>query len=195
METQEIAKIIEEVQTQAQTVATQSEAHQEAIAAERSAEAALLDRLIEVVRPALRALSSRILTRHDTTGGANGCNPVEIKEYHATRGLLVVDEYRRNKDSSGNSGSYSGYGVYLLADGTLARAKQSGTWSAWQGDWDRTSWELTPTTSGEVMKRDTIDEIVVALAEALEKQSGLDGAAKAAVLRTEKLTALLALMK
>ena len=107
--------------------------YQTALATQNQAEAALLGRIIETVKPALRALASRIKKYDFSTSGRNGCNPVSSCEYFDERGVMLVNDFERAKDSTGNEGTYGGSRLYLLDDGTLAYVSREGTWSCWQG--------------------------------------------------------------
>lgn len=173
-------------------VAAEDAAHVEAIAAENAAEAALLARIVETVKPALRALGSRIYRTWRTTSGRNGVNPVEEREDFDERGVCLVDLFDRVKDATGNRGTYRGSRLYLLTDGRLARVVRTGTWSQWQGEWDSEECTLTVVDAAEAQSRYELADIVEGLKTALQKQ--IEGkkpaATKAAHARAEKIAAV-----
>jgi hypothetical protein len=173
-------------------VATEDAAHVEAITAEQAAEAALLARIVETVKPALRAMASRIFRTWRTTSGRNGCNPVEEKDYFDERGVCLVDAFTRVKDSTGNRGTYGGSRLYLLTDGRLAEVDREGTWSQWQGEWDEESCTLTVVDAATAQRHYHLSDIVEGLKAALDKQIAgkKPNATKAAQARAEKIAAL-----
>lgn len=177
-------------------VSEQDRERLEAIAAERDASAKTLERVIQVVKPAIRAISSRIKCRDDSTSGRNGCNHVEEIEYHTQMGFKLAGGVSQDKDETGNRGSYGGIALYLLTTGELAHVEFDGTWSNWQGEWDRLSSTLEIIDATEAMNRYDIDDCLQELVKALKEQvSGkATAASKAARERATKLSALAALI-
>lgn len=190
----DVNETLKKIQDTAPAVAAEYDEHQAAIAAERDAEAKVLETAIEAARPALRAISDRIRSSYYHTGGRNGCNPVKRITYHAERGVLLCDDYTQPKDETGNRGSYEGSGLYLLTDGRLAVVARDGSWSQWQGEPHSYEQTLTVVTPREAMDEWKLDEALEALAEALEKQRGKRDS-KAARERAERLAALATLSK
>ena len=182
--------------TTAATVATEHAAYTEARTAEASAEAALLGRIITTVKPALRALASRIKKYDFSTSGRNGCNPVSRCEYFAERGVMLVDDFEREKDATGDEGTYGGSRLYLLDDCTLAYVSRKGAWSCWQGAADTYTAELTIITVASAVEMYELTGIVEALNTKLEEQAkGSKGKrTKAATERAAKLAALASLV-
>jgi hypothetical protein len=183
---------LSELATKAAGVAEVASKHEAAINAERDAEALVLQTAIDAAKPALRAVCSRMLRVDKSTSGNNGCNPVEDQQYFEERGLVLVDDFDKGRDTTGNRGWLGGYRIVLLSDGTLAKVEREGSWSCWQGEW--TGWEatLTPMTARDVMDREELDECLKAISTALDKQisSKRDEATKAALARAEQLRAL-----
>jgi hypothetical protein len=173
------------------------DAFSNAVLAERDAEAKVLEAAIAAVKPALRALGSRIKSKNHSTSGRNGCNYVEEIEYFDTKGLRLCSSFSRDKDPTGNSGIYSGEAVYLLVDGTLARVTKSGTWSLYQGEWDREDYEIEAVTAREVMNRETLNELLEAISKAVTAQLGgkLGERTNAATARAQKLEAIASLAR
>ena len=180
----------------AEIVAAGAQERTAAIKAEQAAEAELLSATIERIKPALRAISSRITKRHATTGGRNGCNPVNEHSYHEERGLLLIDNTKRIRDVTGNRGTYAGASLYLLSDGRLAVVECSGHWSHWQGEWDEEVMELRVVTAEEAMCEWELSGCIEAISKALDAQVTGNSAkvAQAAKARAEKLRSLASLM-
>lgn len=188
---------IADLASTATAVGAQHTAMTAAIDSERAAEAALLEAAIDAVRPALRALSSRLQSRYYCTSGANGCNPVERADHFTDRGLVLVDDYGSQKDRTGNRGDYRGTRLVVLSDGQLARLERGGSWSHWQGEDNEFDVTLTLVTPLQAVKQYALADILASLRDALQRQ--LDGAAPkrtaAAQARAEKLTAIAALAR
>lgn len=127
----------------AQVAASQEELTS-AIAEERAARAAVLVHAIESVRPAWRALSSRIQSRAEWSGLATDRQRAS-EDYLPERGLyLGYDSAGPSKDAPrDNQGAYEGVDYFLLSDGRIARLEYLGEWSHWQGSSSR--WEASVT--------------------------------------------------
>jgi hypothetical protein len=178
-------------------VAEQSAELESAIDAERSAEAAVLERAITLAKPALKAVCSRVVRKDHDTSGRDGCHRVEIVEHFDRQGIALYTGIKRVRDETGNSGHYLGDKLVLWADGTLSRLEASGSWSLWQGSWDRLDYEERPVTPREAMDEYELSGLLESLAGSLRQQ--LTGKApekaKAARARAEKLDAILELVK
>lgn len=179
MENSKIETAVTAIASKAPVVAAEYQAHQDAIATERAAEVAVLERLIAVGKPALRALSSKLRTSYFFTSGNNGCNHVERAEYYAQRGLVLVDAYTESRGRDGNDGGYTGSRLVLLVDGSLVVFKRRGAWSAWQGS--DNSWEATVAyvSPEEAMAKYELDDVIASLSEALTKQARKEPTKKA----------------
>jgi len=187
---------ITEIQSVATQVAAQYTETQAAFAAERDAEAALLTAAITAARPALRAISSRILEQSTTTGLATD-RQREHTSYRSERGLLLAGVSRPQRDAQrDNSGSYEGCALYLLTDGTLACVVWSGHWSRWQGSSDEQESRLTALTPREAMDTWDCADVITEIHDALAKQLAGKAAEKATAARARaaKLQAILALL-
>jgi hypothetical protein len=182
--------------TTAATVATQHEEYQAALATQQEAEAALLGRIIETVKPALRALACQIKSRDYSTGGRNGCNPVHTYDTFTETGVCLVDNYDRDKDETGNRGTLSGARLYLLSDGRLAEVEREGTFSHWQGEADQWEASLEVITTVQAVTRYELADIVTALNAKLQEQikGQKTTRTKAATERASKLAALATLV-
>ena len=182
--------------TTAATVATQHEEYQAALGTQHEAEAALLERIIETVKPALHALACQIKSHDYSTAGRNGCNPVHTYDTFTETGVCLVDDYDRSKDETGNRGTYGGTRLYLLSDGRLAEVEREGTWSCWQGEPESYTAELEVVDAAYAVARYELTDMIEVLTAKLDEQ--IKGAkptrTKAARSRAEKLAALATLV-
>lgn len=178
-----------DIETQIQTLATTATqvaaAHAEqqaAISAERDAEAALLERVIEAVRPALRALSSRRRGIDRDWRGVEVAGVGKKKEY----------EY------SANAGDIYGDGLYILIqDGTPAMRLSVATYSGrWDRDRDRDDEEITwrEVTARQAVDIYDVDVVVARLSRLLDEQAAADRGVAKAQERAAKFAALTQLL-
>ena len=182
--------------TTAATVATEHQEYQAALATQTEAEAALLGRIIETVKPALRALACQIKRYDFSTSGNNGCNPVRRYDTFDEVGVMLVDDFDRDKDATGNEGTYGGSRLYLLSDGRLAEVDREGTWSCWQGAADTYTATLKTVDAAYAVRTyhltDMIESINTKLAEQLKGEKAKR--TKAANARATKLAAVASLV-
>lgn len=191
---------LSELGTMAATVASQHAEYEAAVAAEEEADAALLTALVETVRPALRALSSRPLIASRTWWVDNISTDTETRRAE-WRGLYMravsdspsgpAQDYPR-----ANSGAFVGRDLFLREDGTWVRLTYAGSWSKWQGSSDEWEAEEQVLTALEVAQEYKVADIVESVRAALQAQ--LDGAkgsrTKAARERAARVAALAALV-
>jgi hypothetical protein len=179
--------------TLAPTVGAEYDAEQAAISAERDAEAAILDRAIEIARPALKAASNKIQTSWSS-------NDLVKSTYLPVAGICVDDDKpgaaRNGRWVNGQDqtdGPYEGADLFLGADGVFYLLRYSGNWTLWQGR--SSSWEadVTTRTTREVMDSWKLDEVLGYIAKAIEAQAGKRDS-KAARERADKLAAILKLI-
>jgi hypothetical protein len=196
MDTQELEATVTSLGPVVAQVVTEHTEYEGALAAQNEAEAALLTRIIETVKPALRALASGIVKTYGDTSGQNGCNPVSEREYFAERGVCLVNAYTSTKDTTGNRGTWQGERLYLLSDGRLAEASRTGEWSCWQGEWDRYEATLKIVDAAYAVKDYELADIVESLTEKLNEQikGQKTTRTKAARSRAERLAALATLV-
>ncbi|MBK8593986.1 MAG: hypothetical protein IPN83_00040 [Holophagales bacterium] len=163
----------------ARQVSEQNVTMNEAFEEERAAEAALLEKIVESVRPALRALSNRLKASERVWWPTN-VETANEKTFHPERGIRLAGSGPEQDYPRANDGSIEGRDLVLLDDGSFATLDWSGNWTRWQG---RTSTEesaLTRITTAEVVTEWNVDVLAAALAKALEAQASG---------RTEKTTA------
>jgi hypothetical protein len=185
---------IEQITVLASVVATEYTASTEAHAAAIEAEALLLERVVEAVRPALRAVS----TKRRTSGRTWWPTNVETStEYTAgSYGLRVCGDGPEYDYPRANAGKYEGCDLFLLPDGSWIEASYTGSWSRWQGAGD--SWEATERTltTAEVAAEYDVDAIIAAIADVLEKAKGSrEKSTTRALERAEKIRAIAKLVR
>jgi hypothetical protein len=185
-----VNELVEKIEQTAPHVAEQYDEHQAAIQAERDAEAVILGKAIASARPALKALSSKIVSESYETGGQNGCNPVHRYENHKEQGLVLIDDWDSEKDETGNRGALVGERLCLLSDGRLAEVKRKGSFSHWQGEADEYTTTLKIVDPRTAMDKWELVDALKGLMEALEKQAGRKDATATAKARAERLAAL-----
>lgn len=179
----------------ARTVADQHGTLAEAIADERDAEAALLAQIVESVRPALRALSSRLKASERTFWPDNAA-PATEKTYHPERGVLVDGDGPTRDHPRANEGAIVGTDLALLDDGTFAVLDWSGTWSRWQGATSFMQSALTRVSLRDVVENYNAENIAMELRNHLEGQRGgkTPKTIAAAKARAEKLRSVSTLL-
>ncbi|HRY43420.1 MAG TPA: hypothetical protein P5164_05680 [Thermoanaerobaculia bacterium] len=180
----------------AANVAAQHDEMTVAMEEERAAEERLLGQLVEAVRPALRALSSRLLASERTFWPDNVSTATE-KDYHEDRGVRLAGSGPERDHPRANRGAIEGLDLVLLDDGTFARLDWSGHWSRWQGEEDLEESTLARVSLRDVVDGWDVDQLAAALHERLEAQ--MTGRAPkrtaSARQRAEKLAAVSSLLK
>jgi len=185
-------------------VTEQDAAHCAAIEAEQQATAAELQRVLDTVRPALRAVCSRVQVGYAAhhQGDVN-YDQGASRQYLAERGLYLDtdDPGPGQENPRANGGRYLGTDLFLLGDGRLAWLTYSGSWSRWQGSsssWDADV-EYVPAEMAavEMAAQNRGPRAIAAIRAALAAQA--DGtkpkATTAALARAERLTALATLAR
>lgn len=184
------------IDTLSRSVAEQHGTMQAAIDDERDAEKELLEKLVDTVRPALKALSSRLKSM-ETTFWPTSVEIATEKTYHPERGVILDGNGPFRDHPRANDGRIGGTDLVLLDDGTFARLDWTGTWTRWQGRTSEETSTLTRLDLDAVVETWDVDEIAATLSERLEAQ--LAGRATkttaSARERAEKLRAVAALMK
>jgi hypothetical protein len=163
--------IMENIETLAGKVATLVgvvDDHELAIAMERAAEAALLERVVAEVRPALRAICGKIQRGHrwwqQSTPEAG-----EEARWFTERGVWLDGGLEKDCPQA-NDGAYGGDGLYLLEDGHFARVRYSGNWSRWQATSSEWQAELGVLDLDSVVKQYDVEPLVDVLLAAIDKQ-------------------------
>lgn len=158
--------------------------------AELDAEAAVLARAIELIKPALAALAHGIRAS-ERTFWPDSAAPATRYTVYEQGGIQLAgngaeEDYRR-----ANRGDYEGRALYLLVDGTLAEATYTGSWSRWQGESSEWEAEMMPVTPREAMDSWSLGDALEGICTALGKVATRPDATKESKERTERLTAAL----
>ena len=188
---------VTQIATLTNTVAAEHEAHVAALSSERAAEVELLRAVIEAVRPALKAIASRI--KVSNRWGSNGVHPGEETEYCELCGLYLnpytaIGPWRERRGST--RGSYTGTDRFLLTDGSILELQYDGHWSQWQGE--TSGWTSTQTVVPlEKLSSKQVHDAIRAIGEALQKQADGNKTKRtaASIARATKITAMTALLK
>jgi hypothetical protein len=119
------------------TVASEAAEGDTALSERRTAEAELLARVIDLARPALRAIGTRPVIRyhiaHHADVNYNGGARTE-ERYEQRCVPLSASEFGPEEDCPrANEGTYGGKDLGLREDGVLVQFDYSGDWSRWQG--------------------------------------------------------------
>lgn len=173
-----IEKTVTEIETLAPRVAAEHGAQMEAIAEERAARVALLARVLEIARPALRAVCQRIRIGRVTRWHGNVTTSDEDTWSERRYLALGVGPGREGAGESphDNAGEVTGWDLYLRDDGDLHVGTWSGSWSRWQGAGSEDALDLESVTCYQTVERTVADgedeRVISALADALRKQAG-----------------------
>jgi len=182
---------VEKITNLARSVAEQHSTMEAAFAEERAAEEDLLEKLVDAVRPALKALSSR-LKASETTFWPTSAEIATEKTYHPERGVRLDGNGPERDHPRANDGGIGGTDLVLLVDGTFARLDWTGAWTRWQGRTSEETSTLTRLDLDAVVETWDVDEIAATLSERLEAQlAGRSGKTTASALeRAERRRAV-----
>jgi hypothetical protein len=200
MDTTEIEASLAKVAARVPAIIADAAAAEAAMNEVVAAEAALLDRLVELVRPALRALGTRPLIANAFSGGKDNCNPWDEETRAEWRGVCAFDckpGPTRDKRGDDSTGIYASSDLFLAADGTWRHLAYSGTWSIWAGA--VSGWTATETvmTSAEVARgygSKDVDAIIATICHAVTNAGSREKVTAKAKARAEKLNAIVALL-
>lgn len=181
----------------AESVAAVASEHQEAQEAHRQAneaEAELLARVVEMAKPALKALSTRPKVSSTTTW--HNVETHTEKTFAGWAGLRLAGDGADEDFPRDNSGSYEGCDLFLLPDGTWKELVYTGSWSRWQGAGSHWEAEERERSTAQVVAKYDVDDLVTELVAAIDKAKGTRaGSTKAALARAEKFRGLAVLLK
>lgn len=180
----------------APVVSANHEALETARAQERAALASLLEKALNLVRPAIRALSSRI-KMSSYTSSVNGGGYVERSTWYPDlKGIHVAGEYEEVPDETGNSGHYKGTKLWL-STADWVETECAGTWSKWQGAPNEWKADLNSRSTIEVVRNWDVPAILRELADSLQRdvKGNRVKSAEAAMARAKKAEAIVQLLK
>lgn len=163
---------------------------------ETEANAALLEATVEVVKPALRALASRVQSAERTWWPDTSC-PATEQEWYDWKALRVSGDGAEELYPQANEGEIGGRDLFLDTNGRFVEVKYKGTWSRWQGasqGW--TSTYRFPAAT-EIAVEYFVTDILAAIDEAIAAQlkGKREKATAAALARAEKTRALVTLLR
>ncbi len=193
----DIAETITQITKRIPQIVVDADTAEAAHAAEVVAHVTLLDRVVALVRPALRALSTRPLVSSRWSNGQNGLHPWEKHTRAAWRGIYL-GEYQSGpvEKTCGdeNTGTYAGQDLFLAEDGTWRRLRYSGSWSRWQGS--TSGWESTEQTlsTRDVVGKYDAEKIISAIGAVVAEAGSREAATHAAKERAAKISALVTLL-
>jgi hypothetical protein len=176
-------------------VGAQHDTMAEAFEGERAAEAALLEQIVAAVRPALKALSSR-LKASERTWWPTSTETATERTDHPERGVRLAGSGPERDHPRANDGQVEGRDLLLLDDGTFARLDWSGTWTRWQGRTSAEESALTRISTLDVVAGWDVDEIASTLAKKLQAHVAgrSEKTTQAALARAEKLRSVALLL-
>ncbi len=186
---------ISTLDTLSRTVAEQHGALQTAIADEREAEAQLLEKIVDAVRPALKALSSRIRAT-ERVFWPDSVSTATEETWHAERAVPILVSGPQHDHPRADEGAIVGRDLVLLTDGTFARLDWSGNWTRWQGRTSAEESTLTRISTLDVVQTWNVEDVATKLRVLLEAQVNgkAPKTAQAARDRAEKLRAVAQLL-
>ena len=196
------AQDLDRLATVAATVAAEAEQADQARSELAAAQASLLSRVIDLARPALRAIGTRPKTSVSVAHHAdvNYGGGVDTIERYPSRCLCLNSE-RPGPDEDNpraNGGAYEGADLFLREDGTLLELRYSGDWSRWQGSswgWTAEVKEYTNPLEAIGDGWGDVDAYVATIAAALDKTVGSRETATAKNRqRAEQLGAIVSLL-
>jgi hypothetical protein len=185
-----------EIPALADRVASEELECEGALRAETIAHAELLELVAVRLGPARLALASRIPILEADTSGRDGLNPVRQRDFSQHRGVCLADTFGHEKDETGNRGKCDGSRLYLLTDARWLEVTRTGTFSHWQGEWDRWEGAERLMQPSEVAEEYVAAEILDAIATKLRQQleGGKRAITKRALERAEKARAVATLL-
>jgi len=170
------------------------------------AEIVLLERVIALARPGLRAVASRPKECEDWVDDDDDPSGEPRTARASWAGLCLTGRpgptEERTRTPGGQdrtSGPYGGTDLFLLPDGTFRSLTYSGTWSRWQDATCRWTSEDEVETVAAVIRdawTPSLSVIVARIAEALEADArgGREKRAKTTRERAERIRALVTLL-
>jgi len=163
----DLIKKMEEIQPLASAVASLK-----ASTVEKETEA--LTSILEKIKPLLAVAAHQIKNNYYTSGQQFSKEHVE---YHAQKGLLLIDQFDQECTDRDTRGDYLGWQLILFKDGHFGTQERAGDWSRWQGE--SSGWHITEekdlTISDAVRRfglKNILDGIASELSEASDKLKG-----------------------
>jgi hypothetical protein len=180
--------------TDAKIVSDEYEMLTAAINEEHKAEVGLLKRVVETIRPALKALVDEIVV-YERTWWPDSISTDTEERHHDVPGVRVEGGDPEKDYPRAGRGAWQGKALYLLADGSFVVVKYHGSWSNWQGGTSEMQAEVISRKLEEVVNGWDVDAIIKKIVETLASHVGKRAdATKEAHERARKLAAVTALL-
>jgi len=163
----DLIKKMEEIQPLASAVASLK-------ASTMEQETETLTSILAKIKPLLAVVAHPIKNNYYTSGQQFSKEHVE---YHAQKGLLLIDRFESECTDRDTRGDYLGWQLILFADGSFGTQERAGDWSRWKGE--SSGWHITEEetlSTEEAVRRyglkDIVGGIASELSEASEKLKG-----------------------
>lgn len=186
---------LRQIEAESERVAREHAEHEAAISAERDAEAAVLERVIAIARPALRAISDRVESRiGEMERRRNNDDHDDDREPRYMRAAYLHDRKAVDRQAfhTQSSTSVDGDALLVRSDGMLVRGRYQGCTSQW-ADRGRYWLVVEEITARQAMDTYDLACCVRSILRALTADRRADET-KAARERTAKLAGILALL-
>ncbi len=183
---------LETVEKLSGLVATEHRDHEAARGELMEVEAALLDKLVMTVKPALPALCSKLVKRERSYYVQPMQREAEI-DYHEERGVILAGG-REKRRLDQKRGLFEGEALALLRTGAWARLTYTGAWSQWEREDALEETTLACLDSRAVVAAWDVGEIISALEVALKGQAEGSRKKRTQEIR-ERVAAVAALVK
>lgn len=189
--TQNVKLYLSQLQHQAVGVATAVAANEEAMADKKTASVELLDAVVEAVRPALRAMSSRIVTSRVTSGAGTTETALDEPGLY----LTCIGPPRDRPGPYATAGSWQGTDLFLCREGSFVML-------SYDGELDRAGVSKWAAAVVELATRDIVDMfplpvVLDAIARAMSAQANGNTTKRTEQIRNQadRLRALVTLVR
>lgn len=159
-------RIVTELGVQARGIAQQHNAYEAALADKKAASTDMLAAVVDAIKPALRALSSKIITARvmSRSGGRTEKDGIGVPGlYLASIGPDV------GPGPKTHAGSWQGTDLFVLTDGSFVLLSYEGTHAEDVSEWSAAA---VPLTARDVIDMFPIDIILDRIAKAMVEQAG-----------------------
>ncbi len=189
---------LEDIKARSAEVAGAHTAYLAALLAERDANTALLDEVVSVIKPALPALVSRVITGCVMSGAGTTTSDA------GWRGVPLLTDTgeafgkpRTDGAKDATRGRFSGRTLYLSMDGTFIELDFTGSWSLVGGEVSQWTATARPLQAFAVTDQWDVDAVLDRIAAVLRQQKlgAKDERTDAIAARAQRLQALVKLAR
>lgn len=189
---------IESLRVAVPPVVNAATAAEQAAAEERAAATELTLAILEIIKPAVRALGSRprLADRYQVDGVHDGlvhanyrAIPLDSSDVSSLGPVRLADV------GDENNGSYGNYDVVLAEDGRILQLSYAGRWSSWSGarcEWTATVEEIT---AEDLLARVQPETLAKNLLTQVNAAGDRSKATKAMLARAERYRAIVTLLQ